>query len=176
MSRNLELKAPLADLQAARKIARRVATAELLAERQTDTYFHVPSGRLKLREIAAGQAALISYARPDRTGVRLSDYLLVPVPSPALLKAALTQTLGVRTVVTKSREIYLCEYVRIHLDRVEGLGTFLEFEAVLTPDIEEAEAQRFLDWLASEFRIAAADTIKGSYGELAMYTVFATES
>ncbi|MGK3856667.1 class IV adenylate cyclase, partial [Enterococcus faecium] len=82
-------------------------------------------GRLKLREIDGQAAVLIWYDRPDHDAARLSKYHLVPVADPAALKAALTDALGVRGEVRKRREIYLWHNVRIHLDEVAGLGSFL---------------------------------------------------
>jgi adenylate cyclase class IV len=65
--RNLELKARHADLDAARKIVRAIAGVRSGGvEMQVDTYFHVPHGRLKLREINEESATLIFYDRPNR--------------------------------------------------------------------------------------------------------------
>jgi adenylate cyclase class 2 len=128
---NIELKARLASLDAARQIARDVATESLGTEHQKDTYFHSPGGRLKLREIEGRPAQLVAYDRPNTTQPKESAYELVPVPDPEGLKRALTRVLGIRAVVDKQREIFLYHNVRIHLDQVVGLGAFLEFEAVL---------------------------------------------
>jgi adenylate cyclase class 2 len=70
-------------------------------------------------------------------------------------------------VVTKQREIWLYENVRIHLDRVEGLGTFLELEAVFdgSPDGENAQRAR-IDFLMRELGIAEAELIGTSYEAL----------
>ncbi len=111
---------------------------------QEDTFFIVPRGRLKLREFGGGTvgtcggedssdapAELIFYERPDTEGPVSSTYSLVPVPDPAALKAALAAALGIRGVVKKRRSLYLAGETRIHIDEVEGLGTFLELEVVL---------------------------------------------
>ena len=76
-------------------------------------------------------AELIFYERPDTEGPVSSTYSLVPVPDPAALKAALAAALGIRGVVKKRRSLYLAGETRIHIDEVEGLGTFLELEVVL---------------------------------------------
>ena len=49
---------------------------------------------------------------------------------PAALKAALDEALGTLVVVDKERRLLLWEGVRIHLDTVQGLGSFLELEGV----------------------------------------------
>ncbi len=105
MARNIELKARLRDPAAARAVALRLAPASTEVERQVDTYFVVPHGRLKLREIEAGTARLVWYVRDDAAAARASDYRLVDVVDAAGLKEALSFALGIRAVVKKHREI-----------------------------------------------------------------------
>ena len=164
--RNIELKARLADLDEARRIAQSLATKTLVAQDQTDTYFHCPNGRLKLRQIEHAPAHLVWYKRPDEEGPKASDYRLVPVANPETLKAALNDAYGIWRIVRKHREIYLHHNVRIHLDVVEGLGSFLEFEAALSPDIDDAHGQKQLQELSRRFSISDADLLAGSYSDL----------
>jgi predicted adenylyl cyclase CyaB len=163
---NIELKARLGSIAPARAAAQRVATSQLPDQRQTDTYFHCPHGRLKLREIEGQQAQLIWYQRPDERQAKHSSYVLVPILDPAPAKQALDAALGIRAVVQKHREIYLHDNVRIHLDRVERLGTFLEFEAVLGLDVDAATARAQVERLRAQFDIADDDLITISYGEM----------
>jgi adenylate cyclase class 2 len=128
--RNLELKA--VDPAPERTLA---AALELGAEDhgtlfQRDTYFHAVQGRLKLREARDAVAELIAYRRADREGPKVSHYRIVPVLDPAALIEALDDSLGVRAVVEKERRLLIWRGVRIHLDRVAGLGHFVELEAV----------------------------------------------
>jgi len=164
--RNIELKARLADLDAARETAGRIATKRLGVQEQVDTYFHCGHGRLKLRQIDGLSAQLVWYARPNEHGPKASDYQLVPVSNPETLKAALAAALGVRGVVRKRREVFLCENVRIHLDEVEGLGTFLEFEAVLGPQVDDAAGHGQLERLVETFALGAGDLLPDSYGDM----------
>jgi predicted adenylyl cyclase CyaB len=166
MARNVELKARLADLAAVRKIAQRLATANLGIQQQTDTYFHCRHGRLKLREIAGQPAQLIPYRRPDCAGAKGSEYRLVEVPNAIGLKQALTAALGVLAVVDKVREVFLVENVRIHLDEVAGLGKFIEFEAVLTATVDESVGQSQVAQLQRDFGIRDSDLVSGSYSDL----------
>src|SRR5437867_2176966 len=94
--RNLELKLRCADLAAARQAAERLGARAGGVEVQTDTYFYVPRGRLKLREIECGPATLICYDRADESTARISAYHLVPVADAAAMKALLGDALGVR--------------------------------------------------------------------------------
>ena len=166
LRRNLELKARCADLAAAREAVRRLGAAPVGLELQVDTYFIVPKGRLKLREIPGQPAVLIWYDRPNQDGVRASGYYLVPIPHPSTLKAALSAALRVRGEVHKRREIYLWHNVRIHLDDVAGLGSFLELEAVLSPTEDEAMSSARLEPLCRALAIETADTQAASYADL----------
>ena len=123
MPRNLELKAVDHDPEATLAAALALGAEEEATLHQRDTYFFAVTGRLKLREAPPEPAQLIGYARPDRSGASVSAYEIAPVFDPATLGAVLAQTLGVRTVVEKRRRLLLWRGVRIHLDRVAGLGT-----------------------------------------------------
>jgi predicted adenylyl cyclase CyaB len=164
--RNIEIKARLRDIESARKTAAAIATGRLGVQRQIDTYFHCRRGRLKLREIEGQPAQLIWYVRPDEQAPKASDYLVVPVADAPLLKSALTAAFGVGGVVDKRREIFLWHNVRIHLDEVAGLGTFIEFEAVLGPGIDDSTGSAQIDELSRRFGIGPDDLLAGSYGEM----------
>ena len=104
------------------------------------------------------------YLRPDAQGARRSDYLVVPVAEAARLKSLLAGILGVHRVVRKTREIALHENVRIHLDRVDGLGDFVELEAVWDGRPEgEAEQARKVAFLREALGIRDADLVALSY-------------
>jgi len=164
--RNIEFKARLVDFAGARQIAQELAKSRMGVEQQTDTYFVVPRGRLKLREIAGGGAWLIAYERADSPELRNSDYRLIAVSDPAELKAALAETLGVRVIVDKRREIFLHHNVRIHLDQVAGLGEFLEFEAVLGPGDSDSSGHAQVAGLRDAFQSALGEPMATSYSHL----------
>lgn len=161
---NMEFKARLVDLAAAREIARRCGEYQA-TERQTDTYFAAASGRLKLREIAGRGSWLIGYARGDDVSSRRSDYRLVEIADAVGVRETLTAALGVRATVRKVREIYLNRNVRIHLDCVEGLGEFLEFEAVLSGRDEEPEGRRQVEELIELFSATIGEPIAVGYAD-----------
>lgn len=164
--RNIELKARHGSLETAHAIARGLPSARQPDQYQRDTYFHCPRGRLKLREIRDQRAELIWYARVDEPGPKASDYRIVAIPDPEGLKAALEAAWGIRGIVEKQRAIYLYRNVRIHLDEVRDLGTFLEFEAVLSDGEDAIPARLLLEQLKQSFRIADSDLVRASYGEL----------
>lgn len=98
-------------------------------DHQVDTYFKANKGRLKLRE-GNIENALIQYERENTAQAKASMVILYRhKPDPAL-KAILTQQLGVKIVVEKERKIYWIDNVKFHFDRVKGLGTYIEVEAI----------------------------------------------
>jgi len=128
---NVELKARDHDPEStvARCLALGAEDRGVLSQR--DTYFAARRGRLKLREQAQSDDQLVAYRRPDAKEPTESAYVLVSVGDPDALREALDAALGTVVVVTKRRRLFTWENVRIHLDEVEGLGTFLEFEALV---------------------------------------------
>ncbi len=163
---NVELKAQLPALDAARDIARKLATDRLPDQHQVDTYFRCHTGRLKLREIAGAPAQLIAYQRPDTTAAKASRYYLMDVPDAATMLEGLTTSLGILVRVEKRREIYFYQNVRIHLDQVAGLGTYLEFEAVLDSDAEIEAGEKVVAWLQAQFDIQQNDLLTSSYSDM----------
>ncbi|MFT3674600.1 MAG: class IV adenylate cyclase [Chitinophagaceae bacterium] len=125
---NVEIKARCTDPAAIRNYLLAHNAEFKGVDEQTDTYFNVPNGRLKLRE-GRIENNLIQYNRPDQAGPKNSDFKLVKVPDAAGLKTALTASLGLKVVVQKKREIYFIGNVKFHVDEVPGLGSFMEIEA-----------------------------------------------
>jgi homotetrameric cytidine deaminase len=158
--RNLEIKARDADPRRSLELALEMGAEDRGEIAQRDTYFGHANGRLKLREQDPGDAELIEYRRPDEAGPRVSDYRVVPVADAEALGEALEAALGTLVVVAKSRRLLVWEGVRIHLDEVEGLGSFLELEA-------PGEGER-LDELRAKLGIQ--EPIAGSYSDLLLAT------
>jgi predicted adenylyl cyclase CyaB len=133
---------------------------------QRDTYFIALQGRLKLRETADGKAELIAYTRGDAATVRGSDYQLVNVADAGAMRAALATALGVRGEVVKRRELWMWRGVRIHLDEVNGLGTFVEFEAVMEAGESDEVGYQKVAALREALGIADGDLVGVSYSDL----------
>ena len=165
-ARNVEWKARMRDPAGVAARAARLATDGPFDLEQDDTFFACPAGRLKLRELAPDRGELIFYERADVGGPKLSSYVLAPTPSPAALREALGRAYGVTGRGRKRRRVYLVGRTRVHLDRVEGLGDFVEIEVVLAAadDAEggEAEARQLMRKLGIE----PADLVAGAYLDL----------
>ena len=139
MARNVEIKARIESVQALTPLAAALADQGPREIVQDDTFFACPNGRLKLRAFSATDGQLIFYQRPDQVGPKESFFLISPTASPDTLREALTLAYGQAGRVLKRRTLYLAGRTRIHLDRVQGLGDFLELEVVMA-DGEAAEA------------------------------------
>ncbi len=135
-------------------------------DKQTDTYFIVPKGRLKLRE-GNIENCLIQYDRPNQAGPKISQYILTQVKSNSTLKESLTKALGVLAVVKKVREIWYIGNVKIHLDKVEDLGYFLEIEARDEKEVlGKGKLLEQCDKYMSLFEVAKKDLITKSYSDM----------
>ena len=135
-------------------------------QHQIDTYFHVPHGRLKLREIVGLRSELIWYDRSNEAAARKSDYRLTPISHPNELKVSLAAALRIRGEVRKRRHVLLWHNVRIHLDEVESLGSFVEFEAVISGNEDEQTGHDRLRHLCEVLKISPADYLDNSYADL----------
>ena len=164
--RNLEVKAVAHDLGAVRVRLRALSGADRHAVlRQTDWYFRVPKGRLKLRVVAASRdGELIAYVRPDKTGARTSEFQRLPTVDAAGTRRLFERMLGPRACVRKRREVWLYKNARIHLDTVEGLGRFVEIEVVVNEGM--AQARELMKELREVLGIRGEDLLAGSYANM----------
>jgi len=163
--RNVELKAIDRDPDATLERALAAGARDQGVLVQRDTYFGAPRGRLKLREEEPGESHLIAYDRADEAAARTSAYRIAPVAAPAELRAALEAALGVTQVVDKRRRLLLWESVRIHLDEVEGLGRFVELEAVAEADSDLAREHEQVRLLREALGIEDGAIQTGSYAD-----------
>jgi predicted adenylyl cyclase CyaB len=166
MPRNVEIKLPLSDLAAARVAVVRLGARLDLADTQVDRYYTLDGGRrAKLRTFGRGGAELITYDRPEVSGVRISVYEVTPVRDGAA-GVCLVPKGEPLVVVRKHREVHLLDNVRIHLDAVDGLGTFLELEAVVDAAHDEDACARQIDEICRALGVDTAAALRASYAEL----------
>ena len=171
---NVEIKARCADLAA---MARAAAAAGAVLESnigQVDTYFNVASGRLKLRQADGVDQALIFYRRSDDSAPKLSRYELVVIAPGQQIGVMLDRALGVRTVVRKRRQLWRLENIRIHLDEVEGLGSFIEFEVQVLPGRDVAGCRAQAAALMIELGIRRRSD-RGSYADWSLASAIAAD-
>ena len=166
MARNIEIKARIDSIDALLPRARALADGAPERIDQDDTFYRVPHGRLKLRRFADGSAELIHYHRPDTADARASDYVRVPVADADALDQALARANGRLGRVRKQRCLLLHGQTRIHLDRVEGLGDFLELEVVLRDGQSDAQGHDIAESLMQALDLTCAPRLAGSYLDL----------
>ena len=166
MARNVEIKARVTDLAEVETQARRIATEGPSDIAQDDTFFSCARGRLKLREFSSIQGQLIYYSRPNDYGPKLSDYWISDTASPAAMRETLARALGIVGRVRKRRRLYLVERTRIHLDNVEGLGSFVELEVVLTEGEPPLQGTEIAQQIMKSLGIGESQLVQGAYVDL----------
>jgi hypothetical protein len=106
-------------------------------------------------------AELITYDRAETAGIRPSDYTITNVREDG---ACIVPKHEPVATVKKRRELLLLDNVRIHLDTVDTLGTFVELEAVVDDGHDGAtctsQVERLVDALGLH------DQVRSSYGEM----------
>jgi predicted adenylyl cyclase CyaB len=166
MPENVEIKARLRDPARAEQIAARLSGGQGEVIRQEDVFCPCEGARLKLRMFGSDSGELIRYVRPDRAGARSSRYVIARTPDPRNLLEILTATLGTVGAVSKTRHLFLVGQTRVHIDEVEGLGSFLELEVVLKPGQSESEGRLIAEQLLSEFGIGPEQLVAEAYIDL----------
>lgn len=168
MGRNVEIKARLSHRAPIEARATALAQEGPILIVQEDIFFQVPQGRLKLRILSEEQGELIYYERPDDKGPKESRFLRSETGDPRGLQDLLRQAYGVRGVVRKQRTLYWIGQTRLHLDRVEELGEFIELEVVLQDDQSAADGARIAHQLMDALGVQEADLIDKAYIDMLM--------
>lgn len=163
---NVEIKAHCTNADPIRQYLIRNNAVYKGLDEQTDTYFNVVHGRLKLRE-GNIENNLIWYERANDDGPKNSHFQLVKIEDAAGLKETLIKSIGIKVIVKKKREIYYIENVKFHIDEVEELGSFIEIEAGnVLADLPYEKLKEQCDFYIKEFAIKPADFINVSYSDM----------
>ncbi|MDA8428699.1 MAG: class IV adenylate cyclase [Geobacteraceae bacterium] len=166
MARNIEIKARIESVEAIIPMAASIADKGPIEILQDDTFFACPNGRLKLRAFSPTEGELIFYRRPDQAGPKESFYLISPTSAPDILRESLTLAYGEAGRVRKHRTLFLAGRTRIHLDRVEDLGHFLELEVVLSDGENVETGEAIAQDLIAKLGISSNQLILGAYVDL----------
>ncbi len=165
MAKNLELKLKVKSHEAILKAIKKIGAKRAATLNQTDTYFKIDSGLLKLREFD-GKNELIKYLRNEAEGERWSDYQVLNVEGENV-KEFFASLFPVETVVKKIRELYLFDNTRIHLDTVDSLGCFIELETLVIKG-DEADAKKRFDKTVELLELPLDEQLKTSYRNLTL--------
>jgi predicted adenylyl cyclase CyaB len=166
MPRNVEIKARVEAPNVLRRRAAALSTSPVEVLRQVDTFYVVPEGRLKLRVLGPDACELIFYDRRDISAAKASDYVVVRSDDPEGFARILSSVLEVRGVVVKTRFLYRVGQTRIHVDDVEGLGSFMELEVVLGHGQTVDDGAKIAERLMVELGLETAHRVAGAYIDL----------
>jgi predicted adenylyl cyclase CyaB len=166
MSRNIEIKARIENVATLTPRVAALASEGPLEIAQDDTFFACDTGRLKLRAFSNDAGELIFYQRANEPGPRESFYLRSPTTSPETLRESLSLAYGQIGRVRKYRTLFLVGRTRVHLDRVEDLGHFLELEVMLVDDEPAEQGVREAGQLMEQLGIQAGQLVEGAYLDL----------
>lgn len=166
MAANVEIKARITDLELTRQKVERISDSEAELIIQEDIFFLGSQGRLKLRKFSDDRGELIYYERSDQAGPKRSQYFISRTGEPRQLLIVLESAFGIRGIVRKKRWLYMVDNTRIHLDEVDGLGSFLELEVVLSPGQRTEEGQAIAAELMANLGIVERDLVSGAYIDL----------
>ncbi|XP_014249359.1 uncharacterized protein LOC106666587 [Cimex lectularius] len=165
MARNVEIKARLKNLDVLEKVAL-LAGNEGKVFPQVDHYFNSPNGRLKLRFSGESSSELVFYNRSDSVGPKLSKYNKIFIDDGSAMLQLLTNALGKRGVVSKKRHLFMIGNTRVHIDDVDNLGNFIEFEVILKDDQTMDSGVQVAEQLMEELNIEKENLISCSYIDL----------
>ncbi len=164
--KNVEIKARCNDPEKIEKILNDIGADYKGLDRQVDTYFKVNNGRLKLRE-GNIENSLIFYNRPNQKGPKQSTFNLYKSKDLDELKPLLLNSLGVLVQVKKERKIFFHNYVKFHIDKVDGLGSFVEIES---GDVEiertSEELRNLCNYYIELLGIKQEDMMEISYSDM----------
>lgn len=166
MPTNIEIKLRHEDLETVAAKATPQAQHGPEVIRQKDIFFNAPNGRLKLRCFDDGRGELIGYRRSDSDQVRESRYHRYLTDDPESLEVSLSMTLGQSVTVRKERTLFLIGQTRLHLDRVESLGHFIELEVVLNANDTHEDGIGIANDLLKTLGLESAERIAVAYADL----------
>jgi predicted adenylyl cyclase CyaB len=98
--------------------------------------------------------------------VKESRVLLAALPDGRAVLEILRRAFPVKAEIRKTREVYRLQGVQVHLDVVQGLGRYLEFEKTVTDDTDLEEGRKRLEELRGYFQIPEEDVMASSYSDL----------
>ena len=167
MAKNIEIKAKLPNAEALLAKAKEITQSQGEIIHHRDIFYKTPKGRLKMRFFDNGSGELIFYERPDSSAAKTSEYHIHATDEPATLHGVLVSSPGVAGMVSKIRTLFLIGQTRLHIDEVEGLGSFMELEVVLKENQSSEEGEKIANEIySSTLELDPADQVSGSYFDL----------
>lgn len=161
---NIEFKCELRDMTLARYHCKKLEAKLVGVVEQMDTYYKLPDGRLKRRIVKDEPVEWIFYHRPDRVTPKMSHFMIYSEEQARARWGVLP--LKDWLVIRKVREIYILNNIRIHLDDVEQLGQFIEYEAQVSPKYNVRVCHDQIATLRHEFAPILGEAIAYGYADM----------
>jgi adenylate cyclase class IV len=161
---NIDYKCELRDPELVRAILRKRGAMLVGDAQHDDTYYRVPDGRLKRRAARGEPVEWIVYHRSDRALPRISRFTIYS-------EDQLYERYGRRSLpewvrFTKRREVWLLDGVRVHVDHIDGLGWFLEIDALVSTSRNVARCHEIIAKVRKDLAPALGGGIATSYADL----------
>lgn len=160
---DFSIKARCANLEEIEKRLNELGARFAGEDNQTDTYFRVPTGKMKLRD-GNIENLLTHYLREEQAGKMKTTVFLYERNPTDDVKRKYTGSLEVIGKVVKRRKIFFIDNVKFHVDRFEDGGKFIEIEAI------DRDGTLGIDTISTQagyykklFSIADSDILKDSY-------------
>lgn len=165
--KNLEIKIRVSNTEEIKNKAIEMEAKDFGILHQIDTYFLVGKKRLKLRE-EKDRSCLVFYIRPDTADSKFSKYYIINIASSLLkfTKILLTSFFSVKVIVNKKRNLFIYKNTRIHLDKVENLGCYVELETVFKEVGDEDELKKEHYFIIEALGLNKFESVKESYSDL----------
>lgn len=166
MKKNLELKLKINSIAIIEKMILNLNIGYNSEFFQEDIYYHFNKGLLKVR-IEGNEKFLIFYLRDEKKKDRWSNYSILKLTEEKYRKF-LDKSYNEVIRVKKTRKLFIYKNTRIHLDRVDKLGEFLELETVVNQD--DVSAKMEFDEVVTHLNLDLSKQINDSYKNMLMRT------
>lgn len=165
--KNIELKVFINDFREIAPSLRKIGAKYNRKLKQVDTYYDCKNSRLKIRIIDNTIFELISYQRPNRKGTKISNYHVTKIKPTEIetIRSGLEHKFGKKVIVKKQRNLWIYKHSRIHLDKVYGLGKFLELETVVKR-ITPSQARKEYNEIVNLLNLSKYKEYNKSYSDL----------
>jgi predicted adenylyl cyclase CyaB len=163
LKKNYEIKCRIDDRKKVTEIKKALSKYKHSIEKQTDIYYKTSNGRLKLRIIDDTSGSLIQYNRAEKKNKRISKYTISKTKDFRELDFILKKQFDTLVTVIKKRDVYINKNVRVHLDKVKNLGSYLEIEIIYE---RLSDAKKQMQELITKLELDETKFIKESYSDL----------
>ncbi len=163
MPKNLEIKIKLSNSAQVLNGINKLNAKKIYSSEQVDVYFENEKGRLKVRE-SIGEKSVIFYDRVEDGKERWSKFHFIKVESPKEWVSFFKLFMKPLVTVKKHRTLFHYKNTRIHVDKIRGLGNFIELETKVNSSVKKAREE--FEFLCERLVLNKNEQILNSYSDL----------